>query len=269
MRNWRELSAAEVAELGRLYPTLPNRRLSFMFDISLDAITDHFAKPNGWVKDYAAVRLNTRGTYHVPTAEEEGWVVANFAETPNGDILRRLGISESCLRGIAERHGLAKSEAMIERSRDGARASAVECGRRFDLFRKHASRQWEERRRTGDYGNVGFKKGESNRDRLGEERFREVIEKAHRTRNAAIRRDRLRIHWGMEPKTRLVKNWDGSRDWHKSHYRYIFRKKGYFVDFGESDVYYDDSTVRSPLLEERASRYGLRIMRMEGGESYG
>ena len=33
------------------------------------------------------------------------------------------------------------------------------------------------------------------------------LEKSHKTRNKTIRRDRIRIHWGMEPKTKLVKRW--------------------------------------------------------------
>lgn len=33
------------------------------------------------------------------------------------------------------------------------------------------------------------------------------IAKATATRNKSIRRDRVRIHWGLEPKTKLVKRW--------------------------------------------------------------
>lgn len=33
------------------------------------------------------------------------------------------------------------------------------------------------------------------------------IEKCQAKRNALIRRDRIRIHWGLEPKTKLVKRW--------------------------------------------------------------
>lgn len=46
--------------------------------------------------------------------------------------------------------------------------------------------------------------------RLGRESPTERIarlEKARETRNKGIRRDRVRIHWGLEPKGKLVKRW--------------------------------------------------------------
>ena len=36
---------------------------------------------------------------------------------------------------------------------------------------------------------------------------RERVAKCQVTRNKTIRRDRLRIHWGLEPYTKLVKRW--------------------------------------------------------------
>lgn len=40
-----------------------------------------------------------------------------------------------------------------------------------------------------------------------EEERKAKVERIHATRNKTIRRDRIRIHWGLEPKTKLVKNW--------------------------------------------------------------
>jgi len=42
---------------------------------------------------------------------------------------------------------------------------------------------------------------------LSPEKSRERIERAKATRNEAIRKDKMRIRWGLEPRTRLVKHW--------------------------------------------------------------
>lgn len=43
--------------------------------------------------------------------------------------------------------------------------------------------------------------------RMPPERRKEIIEKIQKKRNETIRKDYLRIRWGLEPKTRLVKRW--------------------------------------------------------------
>ena len=50
-RNYRELSTAEVGEIARLYPVTPNRVIARQYDISVDALQDFLAYPNGWKKD--------------------------------------------------------------------------------------------------------------------------------------------------------------------------------------------------------------------------
>ena len=62
MRNYKELSDEEVERLERLYPVTPNRRLSQMFGVSVDAINDHFARPRCWQKDQSAIKHATHGT---------------------------------------------------------------------------------------------------------------------------------------------------------------------------------------------------------------
>jgi hypothetical protein len=44
------------------------------------------------------------------------------------------------------------------------------------------------------------------KNETAEHRAARVV-KATATRNETIRRDRIRIHWGFEPKSRLVKRW--------------------------------------------------------------
>jgi hypothetical protein len=60
-----------------------------------------------------------------------------------------------------------------------------------------------------------------------------------------------------------VKQWDSKRDWHKYHYRYKFRQAGYEVDPDSRDVYYLPDTVRHPIMERNARKYGFRVLPAE------
>ena len=266
MRNYRELSYEEVQQLEQLYPVTPNRRLSQMFGVSVNAIVDHFARPRGWQKDQSAIKLAIRGSYHQLTEREEQWIVRHYHNTRNGDIIAKYGIGESQLIRVRRKYGLKKTARFMRKTQREAVAHSVTASREHgegELAAERARQAWAERKRNGDYGNVGFKKGESNKTRMSPRRYKAMFQKIHRTRNEAIRKDRIRIHWGMEPKTKLVKNWDGKRDWHKHHYRYKFREFGYGVESGSNDIYYFPDTERHPIMERNAQKWGIRILPAE------
>ena len=266
MRNYRELSDEEVQQLEQLYPVTPNRRLSQMFGVSVDAIVDHFARPRGWKKDQSAIKLAIRGSYHELTEREEQWIVRHYHNTRNGDIMTKYGIGESQLNRVRKKYGLKKTANFMRKMRREAVEHCVMAFREHGENKMAAERtrqQWAERKRIGDYGNVGFKKGESNKDRMSLRRYKAMLQKIHRTRNEAIRKDRIRIHFGLEPKTKLVKHWDGKRDWHKSHYRYKFRVFGYDVESDSNDIYYFPDTVRHPIMERNAQKWGIRFLPAE------
>jgi hypothetical protein len=268
MRNYSELSDEEVQQLEQLYPVTPNRRLSQMFGVSVDAIQDHFARPRGWQKDQAAIKIATHGTYHKLTEREEQWIVRHYHNTRNGDIMDKYGIGESQLNNVRKKHGLKKTDHFMRRMRREAGEACTRAFREHGESERAAERtrqQWAERKRTGEYRNVGFKKGESNKTRMSPRRYKAMMQKIHQKRNETIRRDRIRIHWGLEPKTKLVKQWDNKRDWHKSHYRYQFRQAGYEVDPDSRDIYYFADTVRHPIMERNAQKYGFRVLPAEEG----
>lgn len=266
MRHYSTLTPDERQQLEQLYPVTPNRQLSIMFNLSIDTIRAHFAIPFGWKKDEMAVKLNIRGTYHQLTEREEAWIVRHYKHTRNEDIIRKYGISDSQLTALRRKHGLKKSAQQQRKNQRAAmehyQSACCDHGERRRQAER-ARKQWDERRATGDYGNVGFKKGVSNRDRLSPERFQQAMAKMRATRNERIRRDRIRIHWGMEPKTKLVKRWDRETDWHKRHYRYALRKQGYSIERGDNTAYYDQQLMRHPVLERNAQKYGISVCPME------
>ena len=131
MRNYHELSGEEVQQLEQLYPVTPNRRLSQMFGVSVDAIQDHFARPRGWRKDQAAIKLATRGSYHQLTEREEQWIVRHYHNTRNGDIMAKYGIGESQLIRVRRKYGLKKTDRFMRKTQ----REAVEYG--VIAFREH------------------------------------------------------------------------------------------------------------------------------------
>jgi len=266
MRNYHELTDEEVQQLEQLYPVTPNPRLSQVFGLSRETILKHFARPRGWQKDQTAIKHATHGTHHRLTEREVHWIVRHFHNTRNSDIIAKYGIGESTLHRVARKYGLKKTDRFMRKMQreavEHSQAAFKEHGER-ERAAERARQQWAERKRMGDYGNVGFKKGESNKTRMSPRRYKAMLQKAQAKRNETIRRDRIRIHWGLEPKTKLVTQWENKRDWRKYHYRYKFRQAGYAVDPDSRDVYYFADTVRHPIMERNAEKHGFKILPAE------
>ena len=262
MRNYRELSDEEVLELERLYPVTPNRELSRRFDISVDAIQDRFASPRGWKKNMKAVKIGNRGGRSL-TEKEVAWIARHYQHTKNEDILRKFGIGECLLHRIARKYGLKKSRQFMKKVVDANNKSAIAVCREYGLYEKNAEsarRQWAEYNAKGKPHNMGFQKGQSNKDRFGEKRFSEIIAKATATRNETIRKERMRIRWGLPQKTNMKLVGGGRK---RTIYKYLFKKRNYIVERGSTDIYYDDLTKRSPTMEANAHKYGLTVREVE------
>jgi hypothetical protein len=43
-------------------------------------------------------------------------------------------------------------------------------------------------------------------------------------------------------------------------HRYLFRQKNYIVEHGSNDIYYDEETNMSEVMEASAHLYGFKIM---------
>ena len=259
MRNYRDLTDEELAELERLYPVTTNRELSRQFDVSIDAIRDSLARPRGWKKDRKAVLIGNRNGKTL-TEDEVKWVVQHYKHTKNEDILRKFGVGECQLHRLARRYGLKKSRQFLKkvRSENYVISEIVRQEYGLDSQRaENARRQWAERKASGLPHNVGFKKGESNKTRFGEERFAEMIAKARASRNETIRKDKMRIRWGLPQKSKLKLVSGGSK---RSSYKYLFKKRNYIVEYGSTDIYYDEQTDRSATMEANAHKYGLTVM---------
>ncbi len=138
MRNYRELTTEEVEQLQMLYPVTTNRQLAQMFDISIDAIQDRFAKPLGWRKDRKAVQIGSRGGKSL-TEEQTQWIIKHYKHTKNRDIQERFGIGESTLHRLARKHGLKKSKQFarkVQRENEERPSAKTACASNGDWSRR-------------------------------------------------------------------------------------------------------------------------------------
>lgn len=253
-RNYRELTLSEIEKLKELYPTTTNRELSKMFGISVDAIQDRFAYPGGWKKEN--FKQGSRGGRSL-TEKQIAWIVKHYKHTPNYDIMDKFGIGESTLHRIARKHNLAKSKQYMKRIANENNANAMSTCRRYKVYEDSAARarqQWCERKERGE--TCGFEKGKSLVDRIGFKRARAAWEKTRIARNETIRKERIRINWGFEQKTKLKLTSAGRK---AIYYRCKLKKLDYIVERGSMYVYYDDLTFRDSIIEERAKSEGIKI----------
>lgn len=268
MRNYRMLDEAEFRELERLYPTTTNRELSKMFNISIDAIQDRFAKVHGWKKS-AAVKQGNRGGRTLDEKEVK-WIVNHYQHTKNKDILEKFGIGESSLHRIARKYGLKKSRQFMKKVQAEVTAEAHKACETFGLYDDLAERMREECKRQyaakeGVLYRTSFKPGESNKTRLSPKRFAETIQKIHEHRRQTIKSERRRLIFGMEQRTKMKLHINGydDRQRKKSCHRHLFRRKGYIVERGSSTVYWNERTERSEQMEASAPLYGLEIKKQQ------
>lgn len=256
MRNYRELSDAEIEELERLYPVTTNRELSKKFDISIEAIHDRFAYPRGWKKDYKAVCLGNRGGRSL-TEREVKWICNHYHNTKNRDILDKFGIGESTLHRVARQFGLKKTKNFIKKTQAEANAKAVETVRIYDLMPKGMEQcPWL-------VGKGHFAKGVSNLKRLGRKKERERLKKAHEKRNRSIASERRRIKYGMERKLRMNLSEDPEYARKQAITRHSMKTRGYEIERGSLLAYYTENTRRLGALEKRAENRGFSVRPIE------
>lgn len=187
------------------------------------------------------------------TIEQEMWLKAHFSDTSNAECAAYCGCGWRTIVRKARAMGLVKSREFMEKS-----------------WRKGVETMRILNNGEGNQGKVNllkygvpyrFKKGENYKNRCTEEQWAEMLRKAREARNETIRRDRIRIKWGFEQKTklRLVQQ---PRQWRT--YRYTMGKRGYIVERGSRVIFYDENTNRSAVVEKNAQAAGLIILQADG-----
>lgn len=104
MRHVVKLTAEDVAEFMRIYPTATFQEMQERFGLTVSAISARASR-------YGLKRAVRPSRYprKEPTEQQLRWLRANYADIGNGIISIYLGVSVSTCKRWAKRYGLAKS----------------------------------------------------------------------------------------------------------------------------------------------------------------
>lgn len=220
----------------------------------------------------------TKGKVHrrVLNDEQREWFLHWFPITENARLSKAMGISEYKVHEFARELGLTKSEAgmrAIRKRRDRAAAKTNERNGCYDRKRGHppseATRQgnlrrWEETRQgLRDCPITTLKK-------RNPKKFKETYEKIRQTHQENFRKERLRMMYGLDRKTRLTIVLLNPYKPSQLAHRYSALRRGYLLDEDCSEgspgryvIYYDDETKRSAKFEENCIKDGFTFQRDE------
>ena len=145
------MTEVELGELERLYPVTTNMELSRRYDISIDALIDNIAIPNGWKKDIKAVKIGSRNGRTLE-GKDLAWFIKHYKHTRNADICKRFGIGESQLHRIARKHGLKKSKQFMKRMQSNSVEQSYKVCKRFGIYEETSRRMTELQRKLKEMG---------------------------------------------------------------------------------------------------------------------
>lgn len=181
---------------------------------------------------------------------EQQWMRNNFCKTKNAEVAEHLGISHRTVVRIARDMGLVKhpdfTKAMQRNASEHAarvnRANGGNAGAKNLLIYGKAYR---------------FKAGESNRNRMSEEAFKEMHRRIGESRKETFRKEKRRVLFGLEQKTglRVVQC-----PKEKISLRNNLRKHGYEIARASNEAIVSDNTRRSAIMETRAKQMGISFI---------
>lgn len=184
------------------------------------------------------------------TDKQQKWIIANFKNTKNDEIMLKMNISHSALHRFAREHNLKKSKQFIQK----CQAATTEAARLANKQRNWPPKGYK----IPNSEKYQFQKGITPLKRLGKRKNTERIRKSAESRKNTVRSEKRRVLFGLPQKTKLKVVQSPHA---KIAYRYVLKKRGYIVDRGSKDIYYDENTLRSEIVEHTATkRHGFSII---------
>jgi hypothetical protein len=175
------------------------------------------------------------------TEKQKKWIITHFKNTKNDEIMQKVGITHSALHRFAREHGLKKTK---------------QFQRKCQLAASQAGRLANKKNNWPPKGYVipksrenCFKPGVTPEQRLGKKRNQQRIMKQSASRKKLIAAEKRRVLFGLDQKTKL-KVVPASKE--KVNCRYNLRRRGYIVSRGAREIFYNEKTNRSPLIERNA-----------------
>lgn len=217
------------------------------------------------------LRHNSMG--YALTDDQREWLCKWFPEVENGRLMEASGMSHSTLHRLARELGLSKSRKGMKRIKK-RQAAAIKktCeengyydsirGKKPSLqCREATARMWQEIREGKREHPTSIMKRKNPR------RYRKWMQRKSEERKETIRKENLRVLYGLERKTRLkcIVMCPYTRS--QTSHRYNALRRGYIIidDTSEQggeryNIYYDNDTKRSPAFEKNLFNDGFHIL---------
>lgn len=220
----------------------------------------------------------TKGKVHwrVLNDKQLEWLRRWFPTTENNRLAKAMHISDYKLHEFAREFALTKSEAglkAIRRRRDKAAAKTNEKNGCYDRKRGHppSDATMEGNRRRWEEYHAGLREDPITQLRNNiPKKYKETIEKMSHERKESIRKEKLRVIYGMERKTKLRAVVMTPYTRSQTHHRHNALRRGYLLDEdcregqpGRYVIYYDDETQRSSKFEANCIKDGFTFKRDE------
>lgn len=206
------------------------------------------------------------------TDEQKDWLRQWFPITENRRLAKAMGTSESTMHRLARDLGLVKSEkgmkAIMRRQAKLCKKVNEKSGY-YDSIRgrkpseaaqEGTRRMWKEIREGKRPHPFHVLKKKRPR------RYKQLMKERSEQRREAIRRDVIRLKWGLPKKTNLKCVVMQPYTKQQTSRRYFALKRGYILasDCSEGSghrymIYYDEKTNRSPIFERNGIRDGFRF----------
>lgn len=213
---------------------------------------------------------------HVLTQQQIDWLCKYFPEVDNHTLMKKSGMNHSLLHRLARQYGLTKSEKGLKR-----------------IIKKHAQQVKRICERNGYYESMRGKQPspqcrEANiqyqreiqqgirehpfhtMKRENPRKYRKMIEKESRYRREVIRKEKLRMAYGLDRKTRLSTVVICRFTRRQTSHRFNAKKKGYIIpedcsEMGDTRyvIWYDDDTKRSRIMERNLIKDGFKVLPYE------
>lgn len=195
------------------------------------------------------------------TPELEAHFVRLYPITLNRDMMRLFGLSFVTMQRFKRQLGLTKNKKVIIRKQAEVCKKVCEENGWYDSLRgkapseacQEATRQL---RASGFHPMKALKK-------KNPRKYRRILEKRSEARKEAIRRDRMRINWGIEPEHNFVLPYDpyGRK---RMTFRNCCKQVGYIpgnarIQAERWTIYYDENTKRGAIRERHGIELGFKF----------
>ncbi len=205
------------------------------------------------------------------------WLKRYFPVIENKRVAKAMGISGDTLKRLCKDYGISKSEEGLAAIRRRQHARAAKTNHRngcYDRKRGHAPSEatLEGVRKYWDDVRSGHRDSGISRVRREEpDKYAEWMENKRAERKELVRKEILRMKYGLGRKTNLKQVVMCPFKQSQRHHRYNALKRGYLLDVdcsegtsGRYTIYWDDQTQRSEAFERNCIADGFKFVRDDG-----